>query len=415
MMQKPAGFAGFLLMLLCASNTQAQFSFTETAPKGTFVIDSSFIMATVSGAWDNDKNLGPIIQPDQRYEPTTGELLGTLAPQVEAKTQIWVNVISYGILDSLTAVVGIPVVVKSSVRPNFEWTPGDVIAQYGRRFDDVRDFWDFAWTFRQPEVTDWDGNYFVLSDIILGGRYRFTDLFPWFERNRLAGAMTLYGAIPTGSPPDPEEVVSMGTTTWSLHFQGELGIHVAADYTIPGLDDRLTFGVDSFHEAFFERRYDTPTGVIHKILLIGEDELVGDTYTINPGNFYGVAGQIELVPWRGPTPDTWLSRRVGDQVERFPPLLSLYFRYTHTRFGQTKWEGSGSWHAAWWEYKDKEEIWQPGYKNILTGMAQVSLLRLGVPMMVYAGYRNQTWIPGKNFRAANVINVGFRVPLAKFW
>jgi len=411
-MRKLAGLAGFLWILLFASTTHA--GFTETLPQGTFILDSSFIMATVSGAWDNDGNLGPIIQPDQRYEPTTGELLGTLAPQVQADTQIWANVIQYGILDSLTAVVGIPVFVKSSVKPNFEWTPGDVIAQYGRRFDTVDDFWGFASGFGQPEVTDWEGNYFVVSDIILGGRYRFTDPFSWFRRNKLAGALTVYGSVPTGTEPDPEEVVSMGTATWNLHFQGELGFHLSADYVVHGLDDRLTLGVDGFYEFFFKHEYDTPKGTKHRILLIGQDELAGCTYTIDPGNFYGVAFQMDVVPWKGPALASWLSSRDAEKAEKFPPLLTLTFRYTHTRFGQTRWEGAGWWASDWWEYDDKEEIWQPGYKNILTGIVTVSLLRLGVPLQVYGGYRNQTWIPGKNFRAANVITAGFRLPL-KFW
>ena len=30
------------------------------------------------------------------------------------------------------------------------------------------------------------------------------------------------------------------------------------------------------------------------------------------------------------------------------------------------------------------------------------------------GYRNQSWIPGKNARAADVISSGIRVPM-KFW
>jgi len=411
-MKRLAGLPALAGILLYAAAAHA--GFTETLPAGTFIIDSSFIMADVSGAWDNDGNLGPIIQPDQRYEPTTGELLGTLAPQVQAKTQIWANVIQYGVLDSLTAVIGIPIFVKSTVNPNFQWTPGDVIAQYGRRFETVDDFWAYASGYGQPEVTDWEGNYFVVSDIILGGRYRFTDLVSWFRRNKLAGALTFYGAVPTGTVPDPEEVVSMGTATWNLHFQGELGIHVSADYTVHGLDDRLTLGVDGFYEVFFKHTYDTPTGNKHKILLIGQDELAGPTYTIDPGDFYGVALQADVVPWKGPALATWLSSRSVEKAEKFPPLLTLTFRYTYTRFGQTEWEGGGWWDSDWWEYEDKEEIWQPGYKNILTFIGTVSLLRLGVPLQLYGGYRNQTWIPGKNFRAANVITAGLRLPL-KFW
>jgi hypothetical protein len=407
-MKKLAGLTGLVGILLFAACAHA--GFTETVPKGTFIIDSSFLIADVTGAWDNEGNLGPIIQPDQRYEPTTGELLGTLAPQVEASQQIWANVIQYGIVDSLTAVVGIPLFIKSTVNPNFQWTPGDIIAQYGRRFETIDDFWAYASGYGQPEVTDWEGNYAVLSDIVLGGRYRFTDWFSWCIEHGLAGALTVYGAVPTGREPDPEEVVSVGTATWNLHFQGDIGFHLGADKKFGSLDDRLTLGVDGFYEMFLKHEYDTPTGTIHRILLIDQDKEAGTTYTIDPGDFYGISFQADFVPWKGPAVATWLSSRDVEKAEKFPPLLTLTFRYTYTRFGQTDWESN----SALWDWDDKEEVWGPGYKNILTGLVTVSLLRVGVPLQLYGGYRNQTWIPGKNFRAANVITSGFRLPL-KFW
>ncbi len=348
-MKKLAGLIGILGILLFAACAHA--GFTETLPSGTFIIDSSLIISNVSGAWDNDGNLGPIIKPDQRYEPTTGELLGTLAPQVEADMQVWVNVIQYGILDSLTAVVGIPLVLKTTVNPNFDWTPGDIIAQYGRRFEEIDDFWAYASGYGQPEVTAWEGNYGVLSDIILGGRYRFTDWFSWFNQHGLASALTLYGAIPTGRHPDPEEAVSAGTTTWNLHFQGDIGFHLGVDKKFSSLDDRLIIGLDVFYEIFLKHEYVTPTGVIHKIMLIDQDKEAGTTYTIDPGNFYGASLQLDFVPWKGPALATWLSSGDAAKAEKLPPILTLTFRYTHTRFGQTDWESN----SALWDWDDKEE------------------------------------------------------------
>ncbi len=407
-MKKLAGLIAILGFLLFAACAHA--GFTETLPKGTFIIDSSLIIANVTGAWDDDGNMGPIIQPDQRYEPTTGELLGTLAPQVEASHQVWVNVIQYGILDSLTAVVGIPLVLKTTVQPNFEWTPGDVIAQYGRRFETADDFWSYASGYGQPELTDWEGNYGVLSDIILGTRYRFTDWFSWCKQNGLASALTVYGAVPTGSEPDPENPLSVGTTMWNMHFQGDIGFHLGIDKTFSSLDDRLIIGLDLFYEIFLKHEYVTPTGTVHRIMLIDQDQEAGSTYTIDPGNFYGAALQLDFVPWKGPALATWLSSRDKAKAEKFPPILTFTFRYTFTRIGQTDWESN----SELWNGDDKEEVYGPGYKNILTFMATVSLLRVGVPLQLYGGYRNQSWIPGKNFRAANVITAGFRLPL-KFW
>jgi hypothetical protein len=42
------------------------------------------------------------------------------------------------------------------------------------------------------------------------------------------------------------------------------------------------------------------------------------------------------------------------------------------------------------------------------------LLRVGAPMQLYMDYRNQSWIPGKNARAADVFSFGVRA-IAKFW
>ena len=408
MHKKKAGAIALFLTLLSASQLYA--GFTETVPQGMFIIDESIILSEVSGAWDNEGNLGPIIKGDQRYEPTTGELLGTLTPNVEAKFNILVNMLQFGILDSLTAVMAIPVVLSSEVQPNFTWEPGDVIAQYGRRFETIDDFWAYASGYGQPEITDWSGNEGVLADIVLGMRHRFTDWFPWFRNHGLAGALTIYGALPTGTVPDPEEIVAAGTATWNLHFQGELGFHGSVDYLLPYLDDRVTLGVDVFYEMFFKKEYTTPTGTIHKILLIDQHLEAGDTYTVNPGNFVGVSAQVDIVPYKGPALATWLSGGSKEKAEKLPPLFTFTFRYTYTHIGQSDWQSN----SALWDWEDKEEIWQPGYKNILTFLGTVSLFRLGVPLQIYGGYRNQNWIPGKNFRAASVATAGFRVPL-KFW
>ena len=408
----PAAIFVLLVVLIVSTPARARWYgwYTKTLPKATFFIEESFILAEVKNAWDNEGKLGPIVQPEGRYEPTTGEFLGTLIPNAEATHEILVSMVQYGLLDNLTLVLAVPLVLRTEVKPNFAWEPGDIIAQYGRRFETQEDFWAYASGYGQPRVEDWVGNQGTLSDIVLGTRLRFTDWISWFDRHGLAGAFTLYGSLPTGTPPDPEEMATAGTTTWSLHFQGEAGLHLSADKSFRSLDDRFLLGLDLFYELFFRHEYVTPTGVKHKILLIDQDKEAGPTYTIDPGDFYGASLAVEFIPWKGPAWGTWLTKGSVEKALELPPLLTFSFFYTHTRFGQTDWESL----SPLWDWEDQEEIWRPGYKNILTGTATVSLLRLGVPLQLFASYRNQSWIPGKNFRAADVINTGFRVPL-KFW
>lgn len=399
------------MMMLCPAIAQA--GFTETLPKGTFMVEATYIYTEVKNAWNKEGKLGPIIEPMERFEITTGELLGTLVPEVEASYDILVNLLQYGVLDNWTMVIGIPVVLHTKVDPKFGWIPGDDTAQWGV-FETVDTFWKWAAKYGQPAITKWEGNDGVLSDIVLATRLRFTDwISQWFEKHGLAGALTVYGALPTGALPDPEEVVIAGTSSWNLHFQGEIGIHLSADYTLKSLENRVTLGVDVFHEIFLAHEYEAAKGTKNPVILKDEvKEVGGPTYKIDPGDFTGVSGQIDVVPFYGPTWATWLSKQSIERASEFPPLLTLSFRFTHTHLGQTDWQTS--YPGSWWEWEDKEEIWQPGYKNILTMQATVSLFRMGIPLQVYGGYRNQSWIPGKNYRAANVTSIGFRFPL-KFW
>ena len=87
----------------------------------------------------------------------------------------------------------------------------------------------------------------------------------------------------------------------------------------------------------------------------------------------------------------------------------LCLRYTYTHLGQSDWRSN----SAIWDW-EREKLWLPGYKNTLFGRLSISLLRLGAPLMLYIGYRNQSWIGGRNTRAADAIFAGIQVP-ARFW
>jgi hypothetical protein len=111
----------------------AHAGFTETLPRATFLVESGFVLATINNAWDNEGNLGPIIDEIKRYEPG-GSLQGIIRPNVEARYLILLNLLQYGILDNLSLAVGIPVVLETRVEPNLEWEEGDYQWTLGRPY-----------------------------------------------------------------------------------------------------------------------------------------------------------------------------------------------------------------------------------------------------------------------------------------
>lgn len=380
---------------------------TETLPQGTFMLDEAFYLSSLSHMYDDDGELRPLIPEFVRYEPGGG-WQGTIIPEAFVRYGILVNQLQYGILDYLSVGIAIPVVLLNTVRPDLQWVEGNYQPSIGRAYSE-EDFWAWAASMGQPRPGDWSGNVGVLGDVVLGLRYRFTDHFPWLEEHEVAMALSVLGALPTGTPPDPEEVVAAGTTSWDLHSQGELCFHLSIDrFFEESLDGRLVLSLDFFYEFLFRHEYQTPRGDRHPLLL-SYAQYVGETYTIDPGDFYGGSLQAEVVPWRGPALATWLCGSDPARAAALPPLLSFWVRYTHVRLGQTDWE-SGS---PQWDWQ-RERAWRPGYKNILTAQATVSLLRVGAPLQLYARYRNLTWIGGRNSRAADVWTFGVRVP-ARFW
>jgi len=394
-----------VLGLLCAP--AAGFAgFTETPPAATFLLDETFFVADLEYAYDDEGRRGPLIAPIWRYEPGGG-LQGVIIPDARVRFQVLLNQLQYGITDWLSVGVGVPVVIRTAVEPGLRWVPGDYQWTLGRPYSE-QDFWDWAASMGQPKPGNWTGNRGVLGDIVIGARWRFSEHFETLRRAGVRLALTAMGALPTGRAADPEEVVAAGTTSWDLHTQGELAFHLSMDKTFAELDRRVTVGVDAFYEVFFRHRYRTPSGTKHPLLL-NFKPYVGDTYTLDPGDFSGFSVQVEGVPWRGPARATWLTGRDAARAAELPPLVTLGVRYTHVHLAQSDWESRSS----LWDW-EREKMWRPGFKNILALQVGVSLLRLRVPLDLYGGYRNQTWIGGKNCRASNVWFTGVRVPI-RFW
>ncbi len=166
--------------------------------------------------------------------------------------------------------------------------------------------------------------------------------------------------------------------------------------------------MDGFYEFLFPHEYASATGSENPLLLTNRP-YVGKHYTIDGGDFAGGSAQIDVVPYKGPTLATWLSGHDLEQAKNLPPFLTLSFRYTYIDLQQTDWKSN----SEIWDW-EREKLWRPGYKNMLFGQATFSLLRVGVPLQPYVAYRNLTWIPGKNSRAADAVTAGLRLPL-KFW
>lgn len=392
----------FLVAAVLAGGS-ARAGFTDTLPKGAFMLDSSISLSMLRHRYNNDGQKTTLIDPMERYEPGGG-LQGVLIPEAEVNFLVLINQIQYGVTDNLSVGIGIPVVLSTSVNLDIQWIEGDYQPYLGRAYSE-QDFWEWAGSMGQPRPEDWTGNQGVLSDIILGVRYRFSDDVPFLSKSGVRMGAMVMGALPTGSPPPKEEIAAAGTTMWDLHSQGELCFHFMMERDF---SKRFTLGVDLFYDFLFKHTYDTAEGTKNPLLL-NLKGYVGDTYTLDPGDFKGIAVQLEAVAFFGPALATWLSNNDAAAAEKLPPLLKLSIIYRYTHVGQSDWESD----SALWDW-EKEKLWMPGHKNTLWAKATVSLMRLGVPLQIYFAYRNQSWLAGKNIRAADVVAGGIQVP-AKFW
>lgn len=371
-----------------------------------FMLDVAYAYSLVTNAYDNQGRKVPLLAPMRRYEPGGG-LQGIIIPNARVTFQMLIPQIRYGILDYLTAAVGVPVVLQTRIDPRMGWVSGDYYWTLGRSYTE-EDFWRWAASMGQPKPGTWVGNEGVLSDIVLGMRYRFSAHLPRVERAGFGLALTAYYALPTGRQKDPEEIASAGTTSWELNFQGDLGFHLTADKSFHTLRDRLTVGLDVFYEVFLPHRYRSGVGTKNPLIQT-QAPYVGETYVIDPGDFMGCGVYLEGVVWVGPTTQNWLTRRRRDGGAAFPPLVTLSVGYVFTYLTQTDYRSD----SALWDWT-QEKPWRPGFKNRLLFDLQLSFLRLGAPFMLYVSYKNLSWIHGRNNRPSDVVMSGIRVPFKFF-
>jgi len=395
------------LALLLAAPGLARAGFTETAPQGTWLLDISYVISHLNSMWNNRGESVPLIDQMIRYEPGAGKQ-GILTPEPDVEFRVLALQLYYGILDNLIVGVGLPLIIYTDIDPNLQWEEGDWQWNLGRAYSES-DFWEWAESMGQPKPGQQRINEWTPGDVQIGMRFRFSDYFSGFEKYGWAMSAMFSGALPTGKQADPEEVIAAGTTSWDLHMNGDLGIHGSVDKMFPdSLDGRLGFGLDLFYEWLLPHRYLSPQGEKNPLML-NYRPFTGKYYTIDGGDFSGFSVQTDIVPIKGPVLTAWLTGGDVEAARKLPPLLTLNLRYTYLHLQQTNWESN----SDIWDW-EREKLWRPGYKNILTGQAVLSLLKFGVPMQPYVTYRNLTWIPGKNSRAVNAMMFGSRL-LMKFW
>lgn len=395
-----------LAVLLAA--TPALAMETQVLPKGTWMLDVSYMRSTLDKQWDGERRAASLIADIPRYEPGGG-LQGILRARPDATFHILLMQLMYGITDKLSVAVYVPLVLNTSIVTNLSWEPGDYQSQLGRAYSED-DFWAWAASMGQPRVPNsWTGNAGTLSDIILGARYLLPQ-FEWMKKSGFRWSGTLQVALPTGTNMDPEEAVSVGTNLWELNAAGTIEAHLSADQ--PFLEDdgvsRGNVGADVFYSAFLPRKYESGKGTINP-LLNNIAPYVGDNYWIDGGDWFGATLSADVVPIIGPTRSSIVSGHSLEKARTLPPLLTLSLAYTHIRTMQSYWRSD----SALWSW-DREKMWQPGEKNLVKATVTVSLLRVGLPLQLYASYRTQDLIPGRYTRPANVLTAGVRA-LVKFW
>jgi hypothetical protein len=407
-MNRLASAAALAALLLTSTPRNAHAGETQTLPQGTFLLDEGYLWSSLDQRWDANRHSQPLIDDAVRYEPGGG-LQGVISGKPTVQFQVLTTQLYYGILDNLMLALAIPLVHKTVINTNLSWRPGDYQASLGRPYSES-DFWQWAGSLGQPKPAQtWVGNQNVLSDMLIGARFRLPEnkvLTPL----GLTAAATLLVALPTGHAADQEQIVTAGTNAWELHNFGDAELHLAMDrkfLPINGMD-RLTVGVEAYYAYFKPRTYTTPKGTENPLLL-NYAPYVGPTYTIDVGDWMVGSVNIEGVPLIGPTWATWISNRSMEAAEKFPPLVSLSLSYTYIHTNVTEWKSQNE----RWDY-DREKNWGSGEKDALKGQLLLSFLRMGAPLQAYVSYRNQSWIPGRNTRPANTLATGVRL-LLKFW
>ncbi len=379
---------------------------TSTLPTGTFVLDTAYYDTTTTVRYDDTRTARSLMDGLQRYEPGGG-LQGSITANPYVKYQLFVPQVMYGVTDDLTLVLAMPTVVHTSIQPRLGWTPGDYQNNLGRPYSES-DFWQWAQSMGQGKPGDFSGNNWTPADMVIDLRYNLSKL-KIFDNNGLRSAVSAQVALPTGKQADPESLVAAGTTVWDLNNYGDVELHYSLEKPIKWDDfTRLNFGIDLHYAYFAKHTYQSSTGS-REPLLMTFAPYIGPTYTIDPGDQFGGMLLVEGMPFIGPTLSTWMNQHDPAKSAQWPALLTLTASLKYAHVNQSTWQSQ----SAMWDW-DHNKLWLPGDKNTVRLAADISLMRLGLPLQLYGAYLTQELIPGRNSRATEVLMVGGRL-IMKFW
>lgn len=387
-------------------STSAWAGNTTVLPKGAFVLDEAVVEADTEVQWSNNRKPMTLLEGIDRYEPGGG-LQGTITAKPFVRYRFITSQIFYGLTDTITLAIGIPLVTSTSIAPHLGWTPGDYQSSLGRKYSED-DFWQWAKSMGQPKPAAFEGNHYTVADIVVGARWRLPD-FAVLQALGMHAAVAAQVALPTGTTADPEDLVAAGTTVWDLNNYGDAELHLALDkpVRIDGVQ-RVNLALDFYGAWLRPRTFQSPTGVKNPLLMTFRS-YIGETYELDPGDFLGALAFVEVAAILGPTWATRVSSGSLEKAQNLPALLTLVGGFNYIHVTQTRFKSD----SAIWDW-DRNKIWQPGDKNTVRLGAEVSLLRMGLPLQFYVQHRNQEWVPGKNTRASNSTTAGLRLIL-KFW
>lgn len=388
----------------CLVATVAFGAETVVLPKGAFLLDLNYLRSNIDTRWGNNREARTLLEPTVRYEPGGG-LQGTLTARPEAIIEVLPLQLSYGLTEQLTLGVALPINLRSTVVTNLGWTPGDYQSQLGRSYS-ADDFWQWAESMGQPRPPDsWVGNQGTLADAVAVARYRLPRN-PFTSVTGIQVAPEIRLALPTGTNPDPEELVTLGTNTWELQSFGDLEARLnlsRALWTDRRGVERFTVSSELFYGWLRPRTYESPRGEKNPLLLTLQPYL-GDSYSFDPGDWLSGSLVFDFVPLVGPAWATLMSGYDRAKAEGLPPIVTLTAGYQYVSTMQGDWQSpSEIWN---WE---KEKLWRPGDKHIFRAMVNFSFLRLGLPLQVYGSYRTQEILPGRNTNAPDALTLGLRV------
>lgn len=397
-----------LTLFAVALPTPARAGTTDTLPANTFLLDFGYIIALTDKQFDKDRKAISLLEPVERYE-AGGGLQGVLTARPEVDMRMFVSQILYGVTERWTVAIGIPVAIRTSIKTNLGWTPGDYNSTLGRPYSE-QDFWEWAGSMGQGKPREvWQGNRWTMADMVVGSRY----LLPasgWMDANNIRWSLMVQAALPTGRDVDPEELVDLGTTAWYLHNYGDLEVHLAADwrYKDEGGIDRFTVGVEAWYAWLRTRTYKTATGSKNPLLMTYAP-YVGATYSVDGGDWQAARLSLDWVPFLGPTFGTWMTKGSLEAAKRFPGMLSIGAMVDYIHLMPTVWSSR---YPIW--SLDQGRYWGEGDKFAFSATVTLSLLRVGAPLQFYVRQRSLDIIPGRNMRPANATTFGVRL-LAKFW